>query len=210
MKKTLLTLAVTVALTSSVAMAAPLTDLQKGNSAAGYLYWNPDITSKAYGHSYDAGNVHANGAYAETAVSDKVIVGIETISGSSNKNISGMNIKEDTRFTDLTVQYKIDNNFRVIAGNRNYDTTASASHGGYSASASNSENKFIYGIGATTTIGENTAAYATYLHDDYANEWQLGVNQNLSKNITLNLNYRSHDENSVELKGIGAGLIYKF
>lgn len=209
MKKTLLALALSLAV-SSVGMAAPLTDLHKGDSAVGYLYWNPSINVNAYGHSFDAGNTTANGAYIETALSDKVIVGVETIKGNKDATISGAKVHGDTRFTDFTVQYKLDNNFRLIAGNRNYDTTISGSYGGYSTSASESTNKFIYGVGALAPIGENTSAYATYLHDDYANDWQIGVNQDLSKNVVLNVNYRYHDEDNVTLKGIGAGIVYKF
>lgn len=51
---------------------------------------------------------------------------------------------------------------------------------------------------------------ATYLHDDYAVDWQIGVNQDLSKNVELNVNYRYHDEDHVTFKGIGAGVVYKF
>ncbi|TWH46575.1 porin family protein [Sporomusa sp. KB1] len=202
MKKLILTLVMCFAV-SSIAMAAPMTDLQKGESAAGYLYWNPKVDID----SYDIGNSNANGFYAETALTDKVIVGIETMKGDRTKNISGTKVSIDTRFTDFTVQYKIDNNVRLIAGNRNYDTSASVA--GY-GSASESTNKFIYGIGASTPLGDKTTAYATYLHDSYADDWQIGVNQTLSKNVLLNVNYRYHDEDYVTLKGIGAGLIYKF
>lgn len=43
MKKILLTLAALTIMTS-VTMAAPVTNLQKGQSVAGYTYWNPDVT----------------------------------------------------------------------------------------------------------------------------------------------------------------------
>lgn len=197
-KKILATVAACMAM-SSIAMAAPVTDLQKGQSTAGYLYWNPKVEIG----SYDAGKSNANGAYAETALSDKFIVGIETIKGSRNEGI----VHIDTRFTDFTVQYKVDKNFRLIAGNRNYDSNVSVTGVG---SASNSENKFIYGIGASTPLGDKTSAYATYLHDSYCDEWQIGVNQDLSKNVFLNVNYRYHDEDNASLKGIGAGISYKF
>lgn len=206
MKKLLLTFIVCLAM-SSIAIAAPMTDLNKGETAAGYLYWNPKIDVDVNGNSYDAGKATANGFYVENALSDKFILGIETIKGDKSRTVFGKHVKADSRFTDVTIQYKLDNNVRLIAGNRNYDTDLSASG---SAPYSNSANKFIYGVGASTALGEKTSAYATYTHDSYADEWQLGVNQDLSKNAVLNINYRYHDEDYVTLKGIGAGLIYKF
>lgn len=207
MKRILVALVVFLAM-SSVAMAAPMTNLNKGETAAGYLYWNPKVTVDGrHGHSYDVGKENANGVYVEAAISDKFILGIETIKGDTSKTVSGVVVGVDTRFTDFTVQYKLDNNVRLIAGNRNYDTTLSAK--GY-GSTDVSTNKFIYGIGASTPIGDKTSAYATFLHDSYTDEWQLGVNHNLSKSAMLNINYRYHDEDDVLLKGIGAGLIYKF
>lgn len=202
MKKLLLTLVMCFAV-SSIAMAAPITELQKGESAAGYLYWNPKIDID----SYDFGNSNSNGFYVETALTNKVIVGIETMKGDRSKTISGTKVSIDTRFTDFTVQYKIDNNVRIIAGNRNYDTSASAAEYG---SASESTNKFIYGIGASAPLSDKATVYATYLHDSYADDWQIGANQTLNKNLLLNVNYRYHDEDYVTLKGVGAGLIYKF
>jgi hypothetical protein len=185
-----------------------MTDLQKGESAAGYLYWNPKIEIGSYDiGSYDIGSSNANGFYTETALTDKVIVGIETMKGDRTINVLGTKVSADTRFTDFTVQYKVDNNVRIIAGNRNYDTNASAT--GY-GSISASTNKFIYGIGASTPIGDKTTGYVTYLHDSYADDWQIGANQTLSKNVLLNVNYRYHDEDYVTLKGVGAGIIYKF
>lgn len=202
MKKFLVTLVACLAI-SSIAMAAPMTNLNKGESTAGYLYWNPKIDVD----SYNVGRATANGAYVETALDDKWILGIETIKGSKDKNIAGVNVSADSRFTDVTVQYKLDKNVRLIAGNRNYDTSISAAGLG---SVDESENKFIYGIGASTPLGDKTSAYATYLHDSYCNEWQIGVNHDLAKNVFLNVNYRYHDEDNVTLKGIGAGLSYRF
>lgn len=206
MKKVLLIIAAIFAI-SGVAMAAPMTDLNKGESAAGYMYWNPKIDIDGIGN---IGRATANGFYVENAVSDKFIIGIETIDGDKTKNFGGLRAHADVRFTDFTVQYKLDKNVRLIAGDRNYDTSLSATDGVNRASVDSSENKFIYGIGAFTPIGNKTSAYATYLHDSYTNEWQIGVNQDLSKNVFLNVNYRYHDEDSVTLEGMGASLIYKF
>lgn len=203
MKKCLLVLAASIAM-SSVAMAAPVTNLEKGETNAGYLFWNPKLEVS----SYDLGSNNANGFFVETALTDKVIVGIETIKGDGSAVVGGTYISADTRFTDLTIQYKVADNVRLIAGNRNYDTNASAT--GY-GSISYSTDKFIYGISGSTSLGEKTTAYASVLNNSVGTDWQLGVNQTLSNNLTFNVNYRYYDEDDdLKLKGIGAGLIYKF
>ncbi|WP_312524503.1 hypothetical protein [Anaerospora sp.] len=205
MKKCFLVLAASIAM-SGVAAAAPVTNLEKGETNAGYLYWNPKVEIA----SADLGSHNANGFFVETALTDKVIVGIETIKGDASAVISGSFAKADTRFTDVTIQYKIADNVRLIAGNRNYDTNGSASGWG---SASLSENKLVYGISGSTALGEKTTAYASVLQNSIGTDWQIGVNQNISNTLTFNINYRYYDEDSIfdtKLKGLGAGLIYKF
>lgn len=205
MKKCLLVLAASLAM-SSVAAAAPVTNLEKEETTAGYLYWNPKVEIA----SYDLGSHNANGFFVETALTDKVILGIETIKGDASAVIFGSSAKADTRFTDVTIQYKVADNIRLIAGNRNYDTNGSIAGEG---SASISENKLLYGISGSTALGEKSTAYASVLQNSIGTDWQIGVNQNVSENLTLNINYRYYDEDSIldtKLKGVGAGIIYKF
>ncbi|WP_312560804.1 hypothetical protein [Anaerospora sp.] len=171
MKKCFLVLAASIAM-SGVAAAAPVTNLEKGETNAGYLYWNPKVEIA----SADLGSHNANGFFVETALTDKVIVGIETIKGDASAVISGSFAKADTRFTDVTIQYKIADNVRLIACNRNYDTNGSASGWG---SASLSENKLVYGISGSTALGEKTTAYASVLQNSIGTDWQIGVNQSV-------------------------------
>lgn len=189
-------------LLSSVAMAAPVTNLEKGQVNAGYLYWNP----KADFASLDLGKAGATGAFVETALSDKVILGIETISGDASKTIGGIKVKIDVEFTDITMQYKVAENVRLIAGTRNYDDTAIVA----GTSRNSSSSKFTYGVSASTDLKAATVGYASVLHNSYGTDWQFGVNQKLDDKLILNVNYRNYDEDNSSLKGIGAGLIYKF
>jgi len=201
MRKILLTLSA-LTLMTSVAMAAPVTDLQKGQSVAGYSYWNTKINVD----NYDFGKINTNGFYAETAIDEKLIVGIETMKGSKSTTISGVAVSADTRFTDVSLKYKLNKNVQLIAGNRSYDTNVSIA----GTSASDTTSKFFYGVGTTTDINKNTTAYASIIHSDIADDWQIGVNHNLSKNVGLNVNYRSYSEDGFSLKGLGAGIAYKF
>jgi opacity protein-like surface antigen len=201
MKKVLLSMAA-LSIISSTAMAAPITDLQKDESIAGYSYWNTKIEADGY----DFGKTGSNGFYVETGINDKFIVGIETMKGSKSGNVYGVGVSADTRFTDISLKYKIDKNVQIIAGNRNYDSNFSG--GGYSLSSST--NKFFYGVGVNTEIGESTSAYASILHSNIADDWQVGVNHTLNKNVILNVNYRYYDDDYFTLKGLGAGVAYKF
>jgi hypothetical protein len=86
--------------------------------------------------------------------------------------------------------------------------TQIASFNGYSASETT--NKFFYGIGATTEIGETTSAYASILYSNIKADWQVGVNRTLNKSTVLNVNYRYYAEDYFTLKGLGVGIAYKF
>jgi len=66
MKKCFLVLAASIAM-SGVAAAAPVTNLEKGETNAGYLYWNPKVEIA----SADLGSHNANGFFVETALTDK-------------------------------------------------------------------------------------------------------------------------------------------
>lgn len=202
MKKFLFVLAASLIM-SSVAMAAPVTNIEKGEVNAGYLYWNP----KTEIISINLGSNNANGFFVETAISDTVILGLETIKGDFSTVVGGIRVSGDTRFTDLTFQFKVKDNIRLIAGNRYYDTNGSAAGIG---SASGSTNKLLYGISGSTSLGEKTTGYASVLANSVGTDWQIGVNQALNDKLTLNINYRCYDEDNLTMKGIGAGLAYKF
>ena len=198
MKKCLMVIAASLAL-SGVAMAAPVTNIEKGETNAGYIYWNPQVEY----NSLDLGSTNANGFFVETALSDKVIAGVETIKG----KISGGTASMDARFTDVTLQYKLSDQIRLIAGNRNYDTGASVSGLG---SDNQSINKFITGLSASTVLGEKMTGYASVLTNSIGTDWQVGVNRNLTDTVDFNVNYRYYDGDTATLKGIGAGLVCKF
>lgn len=202
MKKCLLVVAASLAL-SGVAMAAPVTNIEKGETNAGYIYWNPNVEY----NSLDLGSANANGFFVETALSDKVIVGVETIKGKKSATDSGITSSMDARFTDVTLQYKLSDQLRLIAGNRNYDTGASVTGLG---SDNESTNKFITGLSASTALGEKMTGYASVLTNSIGTDWQVGVNRNLTDTVDFNVNYRYYDGDTATLKGIGAGLVCKF
>ncbi len=96
MNKRILTIIAGAMLTASTAFAAPITDLQEGQTTLGYNHYNLSHDTKD------------DSFYLESAVSPKFILGIE------RNGYSGF----DT--TDIYAQYKLDRNIRLIAGNRDY------------------------------------------------------------------------------------------
>ena len=107
MKKKILTILTGAMLTASVSFAAPITDVQQGQTNIGYNHYNLDISGQ---------NVDADAFYLEGAVSDKVILGIE-------RNSYSGTIEDDT--TDVYAQYKLDPNVRLILGSRDYNDMSS-------------------------------------------------------------------------------------
>lgn len=100
MKRKIFALIAGTMLATSIGHAAPLTDLQQGETNIGYSHYN--LSS----------DINLDSFYLENAVSDKLILGVE------RNNYSNLYANQQT--TDLYAQYKIDSNIRLIAGNRNY------------------------------------------------------------------------------------------
>ncbi|HWR43728.1 hypothetical protein [Sporomusa sp.] len=103
MKKKILTILTGAMLTASVSFAAPITDLQHGESTIGYNYYNLDANGE---------NIDTDSFYLENAIADKVIVGVER----NSYSIPGY----DTKTTDVYAHYKLDPNLRLIVGSRDY------------------------------------------------------------------------------------------
>ena len=197
MKKALLSLSALL-LISNVAAASPVMNLEKGEVAAGYSFWNPTVDAL----SYDLGGAYANGVFIETGINDKTAVGFEFTQGSMNN--SGVYL--DTSFLDLSLKQKLNENVQLIVGGRTYDS--SVIYGAYSASTSST--KLFYGVGLTNKITDSTSAYANILINDISTDYQIGVNYSTRKNVALNMNYRSYTEDDLSLQGIGLGVSCKF
>lgn len=104
MKKKICTLlAAGSMLMATSAFAAPLTDLQEGETTLGYTHYNL---------SGGWSNVKDDSFYLESAVAPKLILGVE--------NNSAFPVNGESA-TDIYAQYKLDPNVRLIAGNRSYE-----------------------------------------------------------------------------------------
>jgi hypothetical protein len=171
MKKQLLALAIgTMLAASSTAFAAPLTDVQQGKATVGYNH---------YDLSHD---VKGDGFNLEYGLSDKFNLGVERIGYSAN----GV----DWHSTEVSAQYKLDPNVRLILGNRDY------SYG---------HSKMFYGIGATANLGPKIDGYVSVNTNSDETQWQTGLNYNMDGKTALHLSYKSIDSSD----GIGLGISTK-
>jgi len=183
MKRKMLALLTGSMLISSVGFAAPITESMTGETTVGYNHYN-----MSYGHNNNADN---DSVYLENAVSDKFTLGVE-----HNSNTDDYNATWNT--TDIYAQYKVDQNVRLIVGNRNYDYGIQT-------------NRMFYGIGVTENLGPKLDGYASVIGNDYTSEWQAGVNYALSDKTAINVNYKSNkDDYYPTYEGLGIGINCKF
>lgn len=100
MKKKLLALLAGTMLAANVSYAAPITNLEEGQTNIGYDHYNLN-------HSFSDDNF-----YLEHAVSPKFTLGLEQNSYSRDNF--------DFQHTDITAHYKLDKNVHLIVGDRSY------------------------------------------------------------------------------------------
>lgn len=179
MKKKILALMASTMLATSIGYAAPITDLAPGETTVGYNHYNLD----QYGHSIDNDSF-----YLENALSDKFNVGIERNGYSSQYN--------GWHTTDVYAHYKLDNNVRLIVGDRNY---------------SDSSDKFFYGIGGNMSLAPKLDGYASVTTSSVETSWQTGVNYKMDGKTALHFGYKSdkYDGSSAQ-DGFGFGINHKF
>ena len=156
---------------STIAFAAPINNLEEGQSVLGIMVQGGDFNSSFFG---------------ETQVGSSITVGFQIASCSNNLSVS-----------DFYAQYRLDsvmdNPVRIILGNKSYD-----SKGG-----------LYMGAGVSNQFSEELDGYASATFGSGFQDYQLGVNYNLSDNAILNLSYRvfKYDETK---NGAGLGIMCKF
>lgn len=203
MKKKVLACILGTMLISSVGFAAPVTNLDPGQTSIGYNY--SDLDFKVGGTKLDSAG--ANGFYVEHAINKDFTVGLEYNGGDVSRTSSGSTVKLEDKETDFYVQYKVEKGVRLILGNRSYDQTLSLNGvtiGEYDT------NKVLYGVSFDTQLGKNVNGYTTLLKTSDETEWRLGATYQIDKQTALDVNYKNKDYDGLELEGFGIGINYKF
>lgn len=211
MQKKVLTGLIGAMLISSVAFASPSAPLQQGETQIGFdvANLNPSVSAMGGLYKQDLGNTNSNSFFLAHGLSDKVTVGVE-----SNKlaGVSSGLAYAEIKTTDVFAQYKLNHNFSLFAGNRNYDAIAGFTNL-YTPSVS--ESQFLWGVNAQTKLGEKLTGHAAFKKTSSENEWQVGVTDQLSKNVGVDVTYKNHDYSfgsavDLELSGVSVGMNYKF
>lgn len=198
-----------VMLISSVAFASPSAPLQQGETSIGFDVTNLQPSISMFGLKQDLGSTNANSYYLQHGLTDKVTLGVESTKLDDFSSNNG-GVFANVKATDIYAQYNIDDHFGLIAGNRNYNTTV-----GYSGtSTSISNDKFLWGVTGSTNLSDKLTGHAFYKKTAAESEWQVGIADQLSNNISVDLNYKNHDYNfgsaDLNLSGVGLGVNYKF
>lgn len=208
MKKKVMTGLIGAMLISSAAFASPSVPLQQGETQIGFDTANMSTSVSALGQKADLGDINNNSFYLQHGLSDKVTLGVEHTKLDSYSN--GL-LNASIKATDVYGQYKLNNNFSLIAGNRNYDASAGISSI-YNTGVS--ESQFLYGVTGSTKLSDKLTGFASFKKTSMENEYQVGVADQLSKNVGVNVSYKNHDYNfgavGLNTSGVGVGVNYKF
>lgn len=177
MKKKILTIMVGTMLAANIGSAAPITDLGDGQTNVGYNHYNLD---------HSGAHVKADSFYIEHGFSDKIIAGVERTGYAYPVG--------DGHTTDLSVQYKLDPNFRLIVGDRNY---------------SGNTDKVFFGMGANVNLASKLDGYASVITNSDETEWQVGTTYKMDNQTSLHLGYKSSKFEHSTRDGLGFGINYK-
>jgi hypothetical protein len=234
MKKTAL-IAITAAtmLTASVGFAAPLTDYSAGKIAIDLTWRNSDINAKTssdnisfdkkynldWGITNGLGNKFAiqyNGYNAKAK---------DTVEYSDTSETYKMSGKLKTQ--EFNVLYKLNQNLSAYTGVVRVKGTFDSNDTingvtTLSSDSTDTKNKIQFGLIGSTKIADKTIAYASVaVASDFTN-WKIGLSQEITPNIELNVDYRRLQAknlavnnayiNNVDIttKGLGFGVTYKF
>jgi hypothetical protein len=177
--KKLLALLAGTMLAANVGYAAPAANLEEGQTNIGYDHYN-------LSHSVDDDSF-----YLQHAVSPKFTLGLEQ----NNYSVGGFS----ARHTDITAQYKLDNNVHLIAGDRSYGGDADDS------------DRFLYGIGASVNLAPKLDGYASVVETNSSTDWQTGLAYKISDQTALHFGYKSvKEDGSSTYDGVGFGINHTF
>jgi hypothetical protein len=96
---------------------------------------------------------------------------------------------------DIYGQFHLTNNFRVLVGNRNFDSTS----------------KMYAGLAVIGPLSPGWEGYLSMIGGDGFKQVQVGANMRIATNVDLNINYHSFmPDGGGNANGLGAGVSFKF
>jgi opacity protein-like surface antigen len=227
MKKTaILAIAASTMLTTSIGLAAPLTDYSSGKTSIDLIWRNSDADFRTpdgtdsldkksnldFGITTGLGNNFAI-QYNDYNAKSKDTTLPDGFGGTYQEHGS-------LKAQELNVLYKIDKNFSAYTGVVRVKGNVNSDGNGFS---SDTKNKVQLGLIGSTKIADKTTAYAVVgVASDYTN-WKIGVSQEIAPNLEFTVDYRRLQAKKltfdvagtplnadVTVKGLGFGVGYKF
>lgn len=208
-KKTLVSMLASLALTTTAMAAAPATDLNAGQIQLGYSYENLQTQLNGIG---DLGTYHGSDITAAYGLSDNLAVTADFLNSeprSFNVNIPGSytGTLSDVKYgaTELGLQYKLTDNLSLLAGSLKSNLSANGS--------TNSVTETYGGVAYHQSISPNTTVYASYLKSSGTSDLKTGLTYQLSRDTALDVGYHDYQNNgtgSISAKGMSLGLNHKF
>lgn len=204
MKKVIVASLASLAFASTAFAAVPGMDIAAGQTQLGYSYNNLKTTQNAGIGNYDLGTFHANSFQAAYGLSDKIALAGDYLNSESRSYFSpGLdNVKFNN--SEFGLQYKLNSNFALSAGNVKSEIQYNGGTG--------STSEMFGGIAYKAAITNNVGGYASYIRSSNVQDWKAGLTYGLGKNTSVDLGYR-HYENSglgTKAEGMGFGVNHKF
>ena len=212
------TLGIMIAM-SGMTFAAPMTDLSAGKVAVDLSITKPEtsITTIA---KFDLAK-KTNFDFGLTAgIGDKWGLQYKYQNADTKTtNITGMDGRLNSKVQEINLIYQLDKNFQVFTGVNKF--SSDVIFGDSKVGSYNSENKYQLGVTGVTKLGGKLSGWATLAAGDDNYTYELGLAQELSKNLDLNLFYRykKFDNakissgatlDSMVVSGFGLGVTAKF
>lgn len=206
MKKVIITAMLASAVLTGTAFAnSPAMDLAAGQGQFGYSYNNLKTDVSSIG---DLGTLKTNNFQGAYALSDKLAVTGDYLNTESKTFYSyqaGGYLRDlNINSTQLGLQYKLNNNLAVTAGNAKTELKANTN------SVSTSE--AFAGIAYKTALTNNVNGYASYIRSANIEDWKTGLTYNVGNNLSVDAGYRHFETKDIGIKaeGMGFGVNYKF
>lgn len=208
-------LAAVVLLSSGVWAAPAAVGLDRGQTVISYSYsdLNDNFKYNAMGLDTDFSNANQESIYAQTALFEHWLLGIDYVTGDATKKIAGQNMKLEHLHTDFFIQYQFNSYFGLVLGSREYNHKIFVNGIRF---MTYDDAFLLYGLTAATRFNDRWNGYVVALNNEVETDLQIGTTYALTDNIFVDLNYKSNvfEEKSLGAKikttGAGFGLGFKF
>lgn len=185
---------------SSVAMAAPTTDLQQGQVQLGVTVSTPSV------------EVDGNSLKTDTKLNPSLAVGITSkLQGQFEFNKTALNSGSSFTSNEIGVAYKVQKNLFATVAYENVKADVVNVN-------SQTKNLLVVGVTGIVPVADKVNAYGKVAFGKDVQKYAVGVTYDLAKNTMLTVEYADKQykdfsqlrAEKTTIKGVSYGLVYKF